>query len=151
MEDDEVSQISCIIENKLYLSGMLPIRKISSVKDLCITHILSLTSLDECHENEQKFITKHLKINDDLNTDITKYAEELINFIVEGTRDNNKILVHCGLGVSRSPAVICLYLMKIKNMKMQEALSYIQSKRSIVQPNKAFLEQLKKYENELLM
>lgn len=157
LKDCELLKISCIIENKLYLSGVFPIyysdgkpgNLDDSLKKFSITHILSLTSLDECHKNEQRYITKHLKLDDDFKSDIIKYSEDLINFIVEGTKGSNRILVHCMEGVSRSPTVICLYLMKVKNMTMEEALSYIQSKRSIIKPNNAFLDQLKIYENFL--
>jgi hypothetical protein len=41
------------------------------------------------------------------------------------------------------------YLMKKNEMTMDEALSHLQSRRPVVQPNDAFLAQLRKYESSL--
>jgi hypothetical protein len=39
----------------------------------------------------------------------------------EGT-NNNKILIHCSLGMSRSPTMACMYLMKKLKLSFEEVL-----------------------------
>jgi atypical dual specificity phosphatase len=60
---------------------------------------------------------------------------------------NNKILVHCTAGVSRSTSVLIYYFMKEKGMTFEEALDMVRSKRNIVNPNKGFVKTLKAVED----
>ena len=41
--------------------------------------------------------------------ELEKYINKINNFIEEGSINNNKVLIHCGEGVSRSVAVCLMY------------------------------------------
>lgn len=73
-------------------------------------------------------------------------SSNLVHFCItlEGRHYGN-VLVHCHRGVSRSASFVIGYLMKKNEFSIDEALSYVQSLRPIVQPNSAFIEQLRKY------
>ena len=49
------------------------------------------------------------------------------------------------MGISRSPTVVCAYLMAHKSMSPHEALNYVTSRRHIVCPNLGFRRQLDVY------
>ena len=49
------------------------------------------------------------------------------------------------MGISRSPTVVCAYLMAHKSMSPHEALNYVTSRRHIVCPNLGFRRQLDMY------
>lgn len=49
------------------------------------------------------------------------------------------VLVHCPLGVSRSPALVIAYLSVVEEMDIEEALSLVREKRPIVNPHPYFL------------
>ncbi|GIL92911.1 hypothetical protein Vretimale_14787 [Volvox reticuliferus] len=53
-----------------------------------------------------------------------------------------RVLVHCQAGVSRSPAVVAGWLMRSRGLSADEALSYLVSRRSCVDPNEGFRAQL---------
>lgn len=58
----------------------------------------------------------------------------------------NVVLVHCLAGISRSATVVCAYLLATTSMNTQETISFVRSKRSIIQPNYGFEKQLRSWE-----
>jgi protein-tyrosine phosphatase len=66
----------------------------------------------------------------------------------EAIRNGGKVLVHCKMGVSRSPAFCVVLLMKEKKIRYDEALSIIQGKRPSVNINEGFEKQLRSFEEE---
>ncbi|KAJ5332790.1 Dual specificity protein phosphatase 1B [Penicillium brevicompactum] len=57
------------------------------------------------------------------------------------------ILIHCDLGISRSPTVIIAYLMRKLNMSQADVLPFVQSKQK-VKPSKNLTRQLQVWEDE---
>ncbi len=98
------------------------------------------------YKSEDGFIQKRIEINDFQNENIIKYFGECLKFI-DG---NEKVLVHCMQGASRSATIVIAYLMWKKNMEYEKALYFVQKKRSIVEPNEGFKQQLKLFEKELV-
>lgn len=61
----------------------------------------------------------------------------------------HRILIHCQAGVSRSATIIIAWLMKAYGMSRDEALTFLRSRRSIVNPNEGFMRVLAQYEKYL--
>ena len=116
----------------LFIGSSLAI-PLSTFESLPITHILSV---DNFQNFPSGYTTKSLNINDDESENIMKHFEECINFI-----ENNKTLVVCTAGRSRSATIIAAYLIKRKKMSLNQALSTILKVRK-VQPNPGFMIQL---------
>jgi protein-tyrosine phosphatase len=70
-------------------------------------------------------------------------------FIDRAVRNKENILIHCIVGVSRSPSMVIYYVMKKLNLNYQDAFNFVKSKRSIINPNDAFKQQLQKYNPNL--
>jgi dual specificity phosphatase 12 len=84
-------------------------------------------------------------IRDDIDQNISKYFRRIIKLI-----DSEKcVLVNCMAGVSRSATIVIAYLMTKQKMTFQEAFEFVRSKRPIINPNEAFIEQLLEYNNYL--
>ena len=62
----------------------------------------------------------------------------VIRFIEEGRKGNNKVLLHCAAGVSRSSTVVVSY--------QKRALEEVQLNHPMAFPNMGFREQLQKYQ-----
>ena len=83
-----------------------------------------------------------------INDDITSTIETAIKFINEHI-ENYKVLVHCNLGMSRSPSIALLYLKKHtntfeKNVDYEQARNYF--KTTLYQnysPNQSMIEVIK--------
>ena len=53
------------------------------------------------------------------------------------------------MGSSRSAAIVIAYLMKYYKHNLADAVNYIKSRREVVNLNRDFYNQLKKYQNYL--
>jgi protein-tyrosine phosphatase len=56
------------------------------------------------------------------------FADHVDKLLSEG----EKVLVHCGMGVERSPLAVVWYLHRKKGMSIVEAYRYVMKRRSVV-------------------
>ena len=61
----------------------------------------------------------------------------------------NRVLVNCAQGKSRSGTVATAYLMASRNVSVDEALGIVQAGRPLVEPNPSFLRRLRALEADL--
>jgi len=113
-----------------------------------VTHILNVT-----REIDNFFpaVFKYLNIRewDVEETDLLKYWDETYNFIHGAQKMGGKVLVHCKMGISRSASTVCSFAMKYFGWSLTRALSHTKERRSIINPNSGFREQLQIYEGIL--
>lgn len=137
----------------LYLGGKSDAKDKEKLLKLKIKYILNCTpprTLDRengCsnyYEKEKTFVYKRIPIFDNKGEDIIAHMKTAYQFIEEGRHYGN-VLVHCFKGVSRSASFVIGYLMQKNEFTFEEALSHVQMCRPVVQPNTAFIEQLKAY------
>lgn len=83
---------------------------------------------------------KYITIDDSKYSNILSHIDESLKFI---RIDGDNILIHCSAGISRSVSIVIAYLIKYKNMTVDQALNFIREKRSIANPNIGFISQLK--------
>jgi hypothetical protein len=74
------------------------------------------------------------------------WLRQQVDWITEQRRQDRIVYVHCRNGVSRSAMVLAAFLMHRENLKRDEALTLLRSRRPIVRPNPAFLELLAEWE-----
>lgn len=82
---------------------------------------------------------------DDENTNLDNVFEDSNKFIENAFENKGNILVHCMMGRSRSATIVAAYLINTFGMDVDEVLSLMKNKRNIIQPNKHFEKQLRKY------
>ncbi|EAR86621.3 dual specificity phosphatase domain protein (macronuclear) [Tetrahymena thermophila SB210] len=96
----------------------------------------------------------YLKINieDEDTSNIQQHFKETYQFIASAiSKPNNKILIHCAQGKSRSATIVCMYLMRTFNWSFDQTLKYVQDRREVANPNYGFVEQLKSFEQNQFM
>lgn len=86
-----------------------------------------------------------ISVDDDISENI---PFEYLNLLHDNLNKNN-CLVHCFMGISRSPSFVIAFLMKYYNLRLNDAYSLVKSKRDIVFPNSGFWKQLIKLDKEL--
>ena len=137
-----LNDIDEIIEN-LYLGNFSASENIQQLKDLGIKKVLSVIDFNDFpNYKDENIIHKSVEVSDFDYQNIIQYFGECLNFI----KGEEKILVHCMAGASRSATIVIAYLMWIEKMKFDDALNFVNSKRPIVDPNDGFREQLKIFE-----
>ena len=130
-----------IFEN-LYLGNRLS-SNIDNLKEKGITKVLSVIEDFAKPEYKDTDNIKHkiINIGDSDNSNIIKYFGECLNFI----KGDEKVLVHCAGGISRSATIVIAYVMWDKKLTFMDAFKFVLEKR-LVGPNYGFREQLKLFE-----
>jgi len=153
----ELNEISEIEENRLYLSGSMPVTK-KNLNKLGITAIICAINEDEerqnfgqqPHQNQFSHLrTMYVRLVDTPSSDLSAYFRSATSFIDNELRNGGKVLVHCVAGVSRSVSLILAYLIRFGGYSSLDAFLMVRSKRSIARPNDGFCMQLMDYERGL--
>ncbi|ETV85038.1 hypothetical protein H257_02919 [Aphanomyces astaci] len=128
------------------------------LESLGITHILNVTptrkvdpvaGVPNFFEKDNVFTYRRCALFDNQGEDILTSLDGCIAFI-DQAKFHGRIFVHCKAGVSRSASIVLAYLMKANAMPFDEALSFLQHKRPMVNPNASFRTQLQAFEKRLV-
>ena len=87
-------------------------------------------------------------IRDITSENIAIYLDEAHDFIDEGIKNGESVLIHCVAGRSRSATIVISYLMKTLKMSYLEAYNSTKDKRSKVRVNEGFINVLKSLESK---
>jgi hypothetical protein len=103
---------SVVIEDFLYHGDMDHATNINLLNNLGIRHIVNT-----CNNSLPKSITENfnvlwINIFDDLNTSIKQYFKQTNDFLYSCKEKNERVLVHCHMGISRSSSIVLAYLIK---------------------------------------
>ncbi|OCK78047.1 phosphatases II [Lepidopterella palustris CBS 459.81] len=161
LRESSISQIKGV--EGLWISDRFAARSVSLLKELGITHVLSVTHAQDTPKFEDRdgIVGKHVEIVDDPVEDILLHLNETCDWIdavlkpiestdqslstnVEG--ENKKaggVLVHCTQGISRSGAVVVAYVMRTLSLTYSSALGLVCESRPQVLPNLGFEKQLR--------
>ena len=115
-----------------------------------ITHILNCgNGLKNFYENDHIFKYLYIPLYDSESQKLEKYLEKSNNFIKEGSENGNKILIHCGAGMSRSITLCLMYMIIVKKYKFSDAYKIVKEKRKCAVPNSGFRKLLEQKSYEL--
>ena len=134
------------ITDNIYL-GDIDAANINNLKKENISKVLSVTDNRAPHyRKDDKINHKIIKVADALTTNIIKHFGECLRFI-EG---DDKILIHCIAGQSRSATIVIAFIMWKQKMSFEEAFNLVNGKRKMANPNYGFIAQLKIFEKLLM-
>jgi len=87
-------------------------------------------------------------LRDDGKSDVIKLLEkkELWKFITNSQKKKKKLLIHCQMGMNRSPTMVMGFLMKYENITFHQAWRKVKKKRIIVQPHAKYIRQLRTWD-----
>jgi len=113
-----------------------------------ISTILSIQSW-EIQEKIPGIHYEFVEAKDNSEQDLKSKFEEICRFLKQN--ENERVLVHCQAGISRSATACLAYLMKEKNMSLDSSFVELKNRREIICPNFSFLGQLKSWEREIMV
>ena len=135
------------ITEKIYLGDYTASTDIQKLKETGITKVLTVMDYQEGPKyNKDEFTHLRFNVADDEHQNIIQYFGECLNYM----KGDNKVLVHCMAGASRSATIVIAYLMWTEKLKFEKAFDIVKTKRSIVCPNDGFQDQLKLFEKLLI-
>jgi len=100
---------------------------------------------------EDEFDYQRVDVKDVNDADILPHLHRLSDYIEEFRKKNpeQKVLVHCFMGSSRSATIVIAYLMKYEKLRRRDALNFCKQKRALVNINTDFFAQLLEFEKTL--
>ncbi|CAF1649443.1 unnamed protein product [Rotaria magnacalcarata] len=82
-------------------------------------------------------------------TNIRQYFDQANEFLHSCKNKNERVLIHCQLGISRSSSIVLAYLLKYHYDTVHEAYAHLVAQRRAAVSNYDFFLQLIRYENDL--
>ena len=108
--------------------------------------ILNITcEIPNYYDNE--FTYYNIQIKDHNDNHVLPHIDAALEFINKYQKNNpdKNILIHCFMGSSRSASIVAAYYSQKYNKTMEESISFIKDKRSIVNINTTFVKDLKEW------
>ncbi|KAG7197840.1 hypothetical protein KM043_001652 [Ampulex compressa] len=137
------------VEPGLFLGNLTAATDVEWLKEDKITHILTVDSCPlprKIQEYLPNLTVKYIQVTDMPREDLLTQFDETYEYIDRALKSNEKVLVHCYFGVSRSATIVIAYIMKKHRKSFSDAFDAVKAKRRFIGPNAGFLAQLKLYE-----
>lgn len=84
------------------------------------------------------------------NEDLISEIESILPIIHQNLEEGKGVLVHCMEGRSRSVSICIAYMVRYLGYTVDSSLRFIKEKRSCINPNQGYLDQLYDYQDSLL-
>ncbi|XP_047458963.1 dual specificity phosphatase 29-like isoform X2 [Mugil cephalus] len=134
----------------VYIGDEKTALEVQGLVDLGITHVLNaaegkfnnvLTGAEYYRDTDIEYFG--VEADDKPTFNISQYFCPAAKFIHEAlSHPQNKVLVHCVMGRSRSATLVLAYLMMKRNLTVVDAIEHVRQRRCIL-PNHGFLKQLR--------
>lgn len=106
------SNPSVVIDDFLYHGDIYHASDMNLLKGLEIKHIVNSCNEKLRTEILENFNVLWINIEDDPDVDINQHFQRTNDFLRSCKQKNEKVLVHCQMGISRSSSIVLAYLMK---------------------------------------
>lgn len=112
LDQSGYSSPSVVIDGFLYHGDFEHASNISLLTRLGIRHIIDACDCKLAEEVQRKFNVLWINVYDELGSNVRKYFDQTNEFLYRCRQKNEKVLVHCQMGISRSSSIVLAYLMK---------------------------------------
>lgn len=133
----------------MILRGKLYIGDHRDADDFPGQAIVSLGSSVDSYRTRPGIAYLRIVIDDADDEDISKHFEATSAFIQQHLQEGHTVLVHCYAGISRSATVCIAFLMRNRDLSLDQAYAVVEVVRKIIYPNEGFYKQLVEYERTL--
>lgn len=149
-DEDDPTWPSLVINDWLYLGDITGASCRHVLDSLSIKNVVNCTDDEENKFDGDSCLQYHrVNVSDCDTSNIAQYFDTVFEFIDKAREREQKVLIHCHAGVSRSATMTIAYLMRRNKWTLKSALEHVQKKRSIVRPNAGFMRQLCELERQL--
>eukprot|EP01016_Furgasonia_blochmanni_P041341 TRINITY_DN5356_c0_g1_i3.p1 TRINITY_DN5356_c0_g1~~TRINITY_DN5356_c0_g1_i3.p1 ORF type:complete len:141 (-),score=9.96 TRINITY_DN5356_c0_g1_i3:332-754(-) len=119
---------------------------------LKITHIINVTGhVHNAFEDRKDVKYLRIDVEDIEESNLLEYFDMVYEWMEAAYSDaKSKILIHCSRGMSRSPTIAIMYIMRKLKWDFGKTLDFVTAKRQIVNPNAGFIKQLRDFEIKVM-
>ncbi|KAF4626834.1 hypothetical protein G7Y89_g11320 [Cudoniella acicularis] len=121
----------------------------ASIANLKSLHISTLADIDDITPHIPailEFIEAALSPAPDAKSSNSMDGNTLTEEEVEKKEEKrNKLLVHCAIGINRSPSAVIAYLCSVHKINSARALKIVKHKKPDIRPSKLFLAQIDRF------
>ena len=103
---------SIVLDDFLYHGNLGHASNQTLLNKLGIRHIINVCDCSLDKVIAENFNVLWINLYDEFKTDIKKYFQETNEFLARCREKNEKVLVNCQMGISRSSSIVLAYLMK---------------------------------------
>jgi hypothetical protein len=103
---------SLVIDDFLYHGDLGHASNMGLLNQLGIRHIIDICDCPLDKIILENFNVLWINLHDELTANIKKYFNQTNEFLYNCKQKNEKVLVHCQMGISRSSSIVLAYLMK---------------------------------------
>lgn len=132
--------------DNIYLGNAMHATTESTLRKYNISTIVNVSREIPCHFQQIEYCW--IPVDDVRGSSLEQYLDKACEFLAthhtqSQVSDRGNILIHCFMGASRSVAVLVHYLLRLWPDKCpQEVLAFVKSKRSVVNLNQDFYQEL---------
>ncbi|CAD2098603.1 protein tyrosine phosphatase, putative [Plasmodium vinckei lentum] len=139
-----INKCNEIYNNKIFVSDYIYVLDKLNIEKNKITHIINAAGYECKNIFEDIYQYKTYYLKDDIYDDIYFVLLDSFYFIKTIIEQNkeNKILIHCNKGISRSIIIIIFFLMNELNIDYFNAFKMVKKKRKLANPNMNLITQL---------
>jgi protein-tyrosine phosphatase len=129
--------------------GGLWISDSETVKDIYFLKENNIKTIINCTQEIPNYFLgefRYVKLGmlDNLFEEIDQKLRLACYFIKNSLDNNEGVIVHCHMGVSRSATVVIYFLMKTYSWSYNEAYGFLKTKRRVIHPNSNYETQLRR-------
>ncbi|KAE9550104.1 hypothetical protein FO519_006679 [Halicephalobus sp. NKZ332] len=150
-EDEEQSNGPTKILDFMFLGSQQDALDPEVLKKHGISKIINLSENcprpESVPNNTNHFL--RIPIKDSYSAKLLPHFDAAYEFLETAKRSNEKVLVHCLAGISRSATLAIAYIMRSMGKTSDEAYKFVKARRPSISPNFNFLGQLLEYEKQL--
>lgn len=133
----------------IFLGNLNFAKELKLLQDQKITHILNLTRHGLPKDVMDNVQVTAIILKDKSGQNIIDHFPTAFAVIELAKKAKGRIFIHCKAGVSRSVTITLAYLMKTYEWSLHKAWFHVKQHRTVLHPNRGFLQQLCQYEKQL--
>lgn len=126
----------------LYLESDQAAKSATMLKQKHIISVLSILDLNTPIPKDQVTRHKWIKLENYHDVNIAPVVEKALKFVQKSHQENQNVLVHCQMGMSRSATVMVSLMQKLWGMSPEKAIAHVKSKRPVINLNYGFKQQI---------
>jgi len=130
------------ITDNLYIGSDTIARDVETLKRCGVTHILNCAGVICENYFPDEFVYKKLYLYDGSTDRADCLFYNVLEFMDDAISKDGVVFVHCHQGISRSSAMLILYLMWKENRPFISAHEFVKARREVCNPNAGFTCQL---------